>query len=214
MTYCLYSLQSVLEDDSKDLIDNAIPSVYNYKNKVKEQIWAMYRYNLINGCDLDRWVQRVTDRTTNLHNRYSLLFSVYDELVANGTLTTLESTEFETETRDLSTTNTQTGTADSQTTTHDVSTTEDLPVTSGSSASNWLTDRDISDGTATVESDTTINGAGTDKGTITRERISRSGLIPAELYDKMRKSLYDPYYEYATEFYDLFIPYYATECCI
>lgn len=211
---CLYSLQSVKEDDNRDLVNESIADTYSYKANVSSQIWAMYRYSMINGCNLDRWVQRFADRVTNLHNRYSVLFDAYDELLTDGLLTTLESSDSETETRNLTGTNEETETNDSNTTINNVSTSEDLPATSGSSASSWLNARDITDATHTVDSDSTIKGTTTDKGTVTRERKSRNGMIPVELYDRMRKSLYDPYYEYAQEFYDLFIPYYATECCI
>lgn len=207
-----YTLDSVLQNDNIDLIDEAIADTYSYKDKVSKNIWAMYRYYLINAYDLERWKQRVTDRVTLLHNRYSVLFSAYDDLVTDGTITALDSVDTDTETRDLAETSTRTTSIDSQQTTHDVGTSEALPATSGSSASSWLTNRDISDGTVTGSNDGTDNGSTTDKGTVKHERVTRGGMIPAELYERMKNSLYDPYYEYAREFDYLFVPYYADEC--
>lgn len=234
------TLQGYLDDNKVDLIDTAISSDYVYKAKVSAQIWAMYRYAIINGCDIARWTQRATDKATNLHNRYSTLFAAYDALQDAGDLTALDSTETETETRDLATTSgstettaatgstsdTRTTATDTDVTSSNTATGEDLPATSGSSASSWLNSRDISNGSQTQDTtvtetgsgstkdDTTrtASGTGTDKGTITRARNSQSGMIPAELYRRMKDALYDPYYEYAREWYDLFVPLYADIC--
>lgn len=211
MTICLYSLQSYKDDNSVDLISESIADTYSYKSKVSEQIWAQYRYAMINATDIDRWIQRAKDRVTSLNNRYSVLFTAYDALLADSSLYSIDSTSKETETRNLAGSNNRTTTSKSTTDTDVTSTTENLPATSGSSASSWLNGRDKSDSSQSVDGSGTDNSSTTDTGTVTHERTSHLDMIPAELYKRMQENLYDPYYEYAREWYDLFVPFYTDE---
>lgn len=214
MTFCLYSLQSYNDDEGTDLIDSAIDDTYSYKSKVSAMIWAQYRYSLINSCDIDRWLQRAKDRVTQLHNRYSVLFTAYDSLTADDSLSSIDSSSSETETRNLAGSDNRT--IDSATTndTANTRTIEDMPATSGSASSTWLSQRIKDSGSDDGTVKGTDNHATTDTGTITRSRVSHADMIPAELLNRMRANLYDPYYEYAREWYDLFVPFYTDEVCI
>lgn len=213
MTICLYSLQSYKDDNDIDLVDSAISDTYTYKSKVSEQIWAQYRYALISNCDIDRWLQRCKDRVTSLHNRYSILFTAYDALLADNSLSSIDSRSTETETRNLAGSNKRTTSNNQNTDGLQVGTAEDLPATSGSSASNWLNARNRVTDDTTVTTSGTDNADTTDTGTVTRDRVSHADMIPAELYKRMQDNLYDPYYEYAREWYDLFVPFYTDEWC-
>lgn len=213
MTICLESLQSYKDDNNIDLIDSAIADTYTYKSKVSEQIWAQYRYAILNSTDIDRWIQKAKDRVISLNNRYSVLFTAYDSLLADNSLSSIDSNSTETETRNLAGSNKRTTSNTQNTNGTQVGTTENLPATSGSSASSWLDARNrLTDDTDVTQSGTD-NTDTTDTGTITRARVSHADMIPAELYKRMQENLYDPYYEYAREWYDLFVPFYTDEWC-
>lgn len=212
MMWC-YTLQNVQDDESRDLVDEGIAATYSYKSDAAAMIWARYRYAVLNTTDLDRWVQRFKDRVTQLDRRYSLIFSAYSAMQTAGDLTDIDSIDTETENH------TNNGTANRTTTDSDSSTVdttqtgETLPATSGSSASSWLDQRNISNSTGSQTRNGTDNTTTTDTGEITRTHNYHNGMIPAELLDKLRNNLFDPYYEYAGEFRDLFIQMYDNEAC-
>lgn len=225
MSFCFYNLQGVKDDDGRDLIDEAISDDYSYKSKVTSILWAQYRYAILNNTDVDRWVQFATDRATLLNNRYSLLFAAYEAFKTSGDLTSIQMKDSRADSRTI--TDTGTGTSSGTVTTTDstdtdstdVVTNEDIPATSGSSASNWLTSRtrDTFDGTVSENgtqtsssSDNSSNNR-TDDGTTTLTYMD--GAIPPELIDRMKRNLFDPYLEYAREFNDLFVPFYTNDIC-
>lgn len=207
-----HTLQSMQDDEGRDLIDEAIPGACSYKAQVSTMIWAMYRYAILNSCDPDRWVQRATDRWTLLDNRFSVIIEAYEELRRSGDLGLLESTSEETETRDLTGTSARETSASGTSSADSVDTSENLPQYANAGSGTFLSDRGTSESSGSSTSTGSENVTTTDGGTVKRVHKDRMGAIPAEMLDRMRTSLYDPYYEYAKEFSDLFVRLWADEC--
>lgn len=198
-----YTLQSYKDETGTDLIDTVLDG-YSYKDKCAKSIWAEYRYDVINCCGTEsavsRWIQRCKDIAYQLDERYSQLFSAYEQLKTDNKVTDITIT-------DKSTTTTESETSQSDTsTTKTTSTGESIPPYSDASKGTWLDNRDTTDGTGTNE------GKGTAKGTSTTERDSTYGMIPLELFKRMKDGLFNPYYEYAREYSKMFVQFWADEC--
>lgn len=207
-----FTLQSMQDDEGRDLIDEAIPDTCAYKTKVSPMLWAMFRYAILNTCDPDRWVQRATDRYTLLDNRYSVIIEAYEALKETGDLSLLESTSEELETRNLTGSSSRETSATGTSSMDSTDTSENLPQYANASSGTFLSDRGTSESSGTNSSSGTESVTTTDGGTVKRVHVDRMGSIPAEMLDRMRSSLYDPYYEYAQEFADLFVRMWADEC--
>lgn len=208
---CLFSLQDYKEANEIDLVARAFAlletsydvdaaTIATYQDKPAKAVWATYRYQLLNcaGCGtyVDRWKQRFADRAYNLMEKYTILFKAYEELKSAGELTKTGSAS------KMTTQNNGTTQASSENT--DTVTSENIPQYADASQGQWLNARNINKGSATA------NGSSADTGTV--ETVSALGMLPAELADKMRNALFNPYVEYAREFEDMFVPFYASRC--
>lgn len=205
------SLQDYLEANQIDLIDSAYDvmqtsygvdadTVALFKDKPSKAIWASYRYQLLNCCGcgvyVDRWKHRFSDRAYNLMEKYTLLFKAYEAMKTAGSMTAIESVSKVTTANE--------GTAHSETATDSTATTENIPQYADAQSGEWLNGRNKDKGTVGTD------GKTSDSGTI--ETASALGMLPAELAEKMKNALFNPYTEYAREFEDLFIPFYASGC--
>ncbi len=208
----MISLQSVKDNDGTDLINEVFTAMYVdgylddaqyavYKDKPAKAIWATYRYRFMNTCCsekyVNRWKQRFADTAYNLLERYDLIFKAYEALKTEGNMTGLTSKSL------IQTTEVSSG----QSTDHDdyTNSTENIPAYADAQDGQWLSERTRNDGTETKNYGNNVTG--------TTTTDSALGLLPAELADRMRKSLFNPYTEYAQEFEQLFMPFYADECC-
>ncbi len=198
----LYTPQSILkcvvhDDDSPvDCFEDAVPADNPYRDDLVNQLWVRYRYSMINSVCLDRWLQRLTDRASEIDRRYTVLIGEWEstkDKIASFSIESSESHEDET---------TQSSTGSDRT----VATSEDIPATSGASASSWLSGRNITESTPGVTA--TIKTAG-------RSEAKSNADINAEQWAKVLRDLKDPYAEYAKEFSDLFVDYYDLNggCC-
>lgn len=236
----MYSLQSYLDDTGTDLVADWMDG-YSYADKSAKAIWALYRYAVINACNTEtgitRWIQRCKDIAYQLDERYSQLITAYESLKESGDATSIKiidkstTTTTDKGTSDQSTSTTDNRTAKTTTVTDDgatsetTTTSEDIPQSADASASQWLNNRETTKGATTQDTTVTEDSTGTDTGTATvtesdtrdgtstTERTSTYGLIPLELFQRMKDGLFNPYYEYAQEFRDMFMPFYADECC-
>lgn len=208
-----YNLETVQTELGRDLVDEAIPDTFAYKEKVSNMIWAMYRFAVLNSCDLDRWVRRASDKSTLLDNRFTVIMEAYEELRATGQLNSLSSESSETETRDLTGTVSRSTSREDTSTQNDTATTENLPEYLNADSGVFLTSRDKNTSTGTLGSNGTERGSTTDSGTVKRVHVDRLGLIPSEMLERMKNALYDPYYEYAKQWDDLFVRLWADEGC-
>ncbi len=208
---CLFSLQDYLEANEIDLIDGAYDvmqasfsvdadTIAMYKDKPAKAVWATYRYQLMNCCGcgayIDRWKYRFSDRAYNLMEKYTMLFKAYEELKSAGELTKTGSVTVMTSENE--------GTSSSKTGTDGTVTGERIPQYADASQGQWLNDRTRTEAEASTE------GKDANKGTVKTE--SALGMLPSELADKMRNALFNPYVEYAREFEDMFVPFYASRC--
>ena len=207
----LMSLQDYKEANEIDLIDSAFntleatygvdaDTIATFKDKPSKAIWAMYRYQLLNCCGcgvyIDRWKYRFADRAYNLMERYDLLFKAYEKLKTDGVLGNTSSV--------TKVTSTNEGTSSATMKDNSVATNENIPQYAKAEDGTWINNR------AKNDSENESSGTTANNGTI--ETDSALGLLPAELADKMRKALFNPYTEYAREFEDLFVPFYASGC--
>lgn len=184
------------DDTPVDCFEDAVPSANPYRADLIEMLWSRWRYVPINSACLDRWLQRVKDRAMILDRRYQLLIAEYERDPSSLASIRMGWTE----TYADEATQTPTG---SDVTLHEA---EDLPQTSGASASTWLSRRDRDTTTPGTVIKTEASG--------TREHTDRS-VLNAEEYEAVADSLVDPYVRYAEEFSDLFLDYYdlGGRCC-
>lgn len=200
----MYSLQSYKDENDTDLVESFLSDYTDYYDKCSKQIWALYRYAVLNACNSDtgieRWVQRAKDIAYTLDERYSQLFTAYESLKTAGDVTsiTLKDSSVVTTTSKTDDVRSDSGTSEQ--------TSEDIPQNAASTDLDWLTSRDK--GTTGNES----KGSAQTDGTVTTERNSTNGLIPLELFQRMKDGLFNPYLEYAREYDRLFMPFYADEC--
>lgn len=208
-TMSLLSLQDYKDANDIDLVNQGFASLETtysvdadtvalFQDKPAKAIWATYRFQIMNccGCEtyIDRWKYRFADRAYNLLEKYKLLFAAYEEL--KGGLGSIDSTGTMTTHGDASThTN---GSSDT------VMTNENIPQYANALGDKWLNNR------ANTDNDVTADGTSTNNVEVTTK--SALGMLPAELAGKMKNALFNPYLEYAREFSDLFVPFYASGC--
>lgn len=93
----MYSLQSYQDENSVDLVASFLEdpdgNAYSYATKAGHAIWANYRYAIMNTCGdsdgIKRWVQRAKDIAYNCDERYSQLFTAYENFKATGDITSI-----------------------------------------------------------------------------------------------------------------------------
>lgn len=207
----MITLQSYLEQNDVDLIDTCYTEMLDeglisesdatlYRAKPAKMIWAYWRYTLMNCCGSDatvaRWKQRFKDTAYLLSEKYPILFNAYEEIKGNGTLSEMYSVSKTTTHSEGTSSNSNAGTG--------TATTENIPAYANASDDSWINSRNK------TENSGSNSGSTKDDGTI--ETQSALNLIPAEMVEKIRDSLFNPYIEYASEFGRLFINFYADEC--
>lgn len=208
---CLLSLQDYKDANDIDLVNQGFASletlysvdadtVATFQDKPAKAIWATYRFQLLNCCGcgtyIDRWKYRFADMAYNLLEKYKILFAAYEQLKNNNTLGVTDSV--------TTVVTTSSGTTHSESDGNGTTTNERIPQYADASGGQWLNDR--------VKNDSANSADGTNEASGTIVTTSPLGLLPAELADKMKNALFNPYQEYAREFADLFIPFYASEC--
>ena len=208
----MISLQSIKENEETDLIADVFTAMHDdgymddaqyalYSDKPAKAIWATYRYRFLNCCCsetyINRWKQKFADTAYNLIERYDLIFKAYEAFKTDGDITGLTSKSLIASTEER--------TSHVSDDSNDTVTGENIPAYADAQDGEWLNDRTKSDRNATRD--------GTDKASSSVTTDSALGLLPAELADRMRKSLFNPYTEYANEFEQMFMPFYADECC-
>ncbi len=192
-------LACVTDDDGVpiDCFADAIPDTNPYKDTLSSMLWARYRYSMINSVCLDRWLQRVKDTALLIDQRYQMLI-----------------TEFEAQKEKMASIM-RTGSSETY---HDVHTSvptgsdkvvtevEDMPQSANADDSKWLSDRNTSTSTPGVTVTDTTDGTRT---------IEQGDALNAEQYDKVLRSLKDPYVAYTAEFEGLFVNYFDMYggCC-
>lgn len=207
----MISIESYKDDNGVDLIQTAYDAMLadgyitqtqydTYMAKPYRTIWAMYRYRFMNCCPcdtyIDRWKQRFMDIAYTLTEKYDLLFTAYESIKADGSIVGLTSK--------TKVVGNDTGHVGSSGSNDDTSTVENIPQYADAASGEWLSVRNKANGTNASTIDTNTDS------TITTE--SALGLLPAELAEKMRNALFNPYAEYAKEFDSLFVPFYIDEC--
>ena len=208
-TMNLLSLQDYKDANDVDLIDSAYTTLEanygvdsetlaTFRDKPAKAIWATYRFQLLNccGCDtyIDRWKYRFADIAYNMLEKYKILFAAYEELKSG--LGSIDSTGTIVTHSDAST---HTDGDNSNT-----ATSENIPQYADASQGEWLNGRSKNTGTVSADGTSTNNIEVTTKSAL--------GMLPAELADKMKDALFNPYEEYAREFASLFVPYFASGC--
>ena len=230
--YTPTSILACVTDDEGVPIDcfaDAIPDANPYKDTLSSMLWARYRYSMINSVCLDRWLQRVKDTALLIDQRYQLLIAEFE--TQKEKLASIKRDGYSETYHDKSV-STPSG-SDTTVTDHDNETTgttsdsavteqEDLPQSADSSGTKWLSGRT----TGTNEGNT----SGTDKGkttvtdtpgvTVTSETdgtrtVTEADALNAEQYEKVLRSLKDPYVAYTQEFEGLFVNYFDMYggCC-
>lgn len=182
------------DDTPVDCFNDAVPQSNPYRDDLTAMLWARWRYTPISSACLDRWLQRVKDRAAILDRRYQLLIAEYLRNPSSLTSIRMGWTEEYTDTSEQ----TPSG---SDTTVHKA---EDIPQTSGASASEWLSRRDTDTVTPGVSVTTEASG--------TRKHTDNS-VLNAEEYLAVADKLIDPYARYAEEFSDLFLDYFDLNGC-
>ena len=195
-TICVWTPARIFElvehDDGTpiDCFDDAVPQDNPYRDKLVARLWSMYRYSMIDSMCLDRWLQHVKDQAEIIDGRYRLLCAEWESRQAD-----LASIDMGwSETFEDHSTQAPTG---SDTV---VRKSEDIPQSSGASASEWLSRRDTDTSTPGVTVKTDANG--------NRKHVSNDALN-AEEFDRVEKALRSPYTMYAKEFEKLFANYWA-----
>lgn len=208
----MISLQSIKENEETDLIADVFTAMHDdgymddaqyalYSDKPAKAIWATYRYRFLNCCCsetyINRWKQKFADTAYNLMERYDLIFKAYEALKTDGDITGLTSKSLIASTEESS----------GHSTDNDdyTNTTENIPAYADAQDGEWISARTKNKGTEAKDYGNKVTG--------TTTTDSALGLLPAELADRMRKSLFNPYTEYANEFEQMFMPFYADECC-
>ena len=70
-TYWIKTPQSIEDADNRDVFEEIIPNTaYEYQKK-RAELWARFRYYGIGSCDVDYWVQCMSDR-------YALIEETWD----------------------------------------------------------------------------------------------------------------------------------------
>lgn len=205
------TLQYYKDNNDIDLIDECYSEMVSegimseddatlYKGKPARSLWAYWRYTMLNCRDCEdsiaRWKQRFKDRAYLLSEKYGVLFNAYEEIKGNGKLSEMYSTS--------TTTTHSDGTIHSGTNNDSEMTTENIPQYADASKGTWINNRQ------NTGAETVTDGTSSDDGTV--EQKSALNMIPAEMIDKMRHNLFNPYFEYAEDFRTLFINFWADEC--
>lgn len=216
----MISLQSYLDDNSVDLVQSFLEdpdgNAYSYATKAGRAIWANYRYAIMNTCGdsdgIGRWIQRAKDIAYNMDERYSQLFTAYENFKATGDITSIAIKQKQTIVTDGTLKNT--GNVTNVNTNEQVvtGTTEAIPQYQNASEGEWLTERTKSTPEGNITDKRTDDTTAKTDSTVTTDIEGTAGVLPSELIQRMKDGMFNPYLEYAGEFRSLFVPFWIDEC--
>ena len=190
-------LACVTDDDGVpiDCFADAIPDANPYKDTLSSMLWARYRYSMINSVCLDRWLQRVKDTALLIDQRYQMLIAEFE--ARKEGLASIRRAGYSETYHDESTD----APAGSDTI---VTEQEDIPQSADASGTRWLSGRNTSTSTPGVTVTHEADGTRT---------VTEADALDAEQYDKVLRSLKDPYVAYTNEFEGLFVNYFDLYGC-
>lgn len=171
-----------LMDAGRDVLTEIVnASDITDKEQCAKALLNLYRYRMIGSCDVERWVQAMTDRANHDSDRWNSVFMIY----RNG-----QPSQIAIDLNDRVRTVTESG---SSTVKDNMSTErEDIPETANAATSKYLSEREGSKRDMT----------GSDNRSVTEKE--RNGL-EYELLGRAMDSVRDPFDEWAKRFDDLFL---------
>lgn len=175
------TIQSLMDDGRDVLTEIVNMSDITDKELCAKALLSFYRYRMIGSCDVERWVQAMTDRANLDSDRWNTVFMIY----RNGT-----PSQIAIDLNDRVRTVTESGSSTVKDSTS--AEREDIPETADAATSKYLSEREGSKRDVT----------GSDDRNVTEKE--RNGL-PYELLGRAMDSVRDPYDEWARRFDDLFL---------
>lgn len=175
------TIQSLMDAGRDVLTEIVNASDIIEKEPCEKALLNLYRFRMIGSCDVERWVQAMTDRANLDSDRWNTVFMIYK----NG-----QPSQIAIDLNDRVRTVTESGTSTVKDNT-DVER-EDIPETADAATSKYLSEREGTDRTVT----------GSDDRNVTEKE--RNGL-PYELLGRAMDSVRDPYDDWARRFDDLFL---------
>ena len=215
---CLYTPQGYKDETETDVFAKVLEPWADtaQATKIATYLWSSYRYAVMDTACVERWIQRGMDKSALDCRKWTAIMAAYDAHTddiadlnrASKATDTSEYTDLE-GSRD---TVTQSGTTKASGT--DSDTHEDIPATSGASASSWLTSRDTHTNGRTDTVNGTVGTAYGKKNKTTRTSSTEDiGGTTAEALSRMMDAVEDPYAIYARTWADRFVQMYETRVC-
>ena len=171
-----------LMDEGRDVLREIVnASDITDKEQCAKALLNLYRYRMIGSCDVERWVQAMTDRANLDSDRWNSVFSLYQTAMP-----TIDPNDLNERVRTV----TESGSSTVKDNT-DVER-EDIPETADAATSKYLSEREGSKRDVT----------GSDNRKV--EEKERNGL-PYELLGRAMDSVREPYDDWARRFDDLFL---------
>ena len=171
-----------LMDAGRDVLTEIVnASDITDKEQCAKALLNLYRYRMIGSCDVERWVQAMTDRANMDSNRWNTVFSLYQ-----SSMPTIDPNDLNERVR------TVTESENSSMTDNTDVEREDIPETADAATSKYLSEREGSKRDVT----------GSDNRSVTEKE--RNGL-EYELLGRAMDSVRDPYDDWARRFDDLFL---------
>lgn len=175
------TIQSLMDAGRDVLTEIVNASDINEKDLCKKALLNLYRYRMIGSCDVERWVQAMTDRANMDSDRWNTVFMIY----RNG-----QPSQITIDLNDRVRTVTETGSSTVKDNTS--AEREDIPETADAATSKYLSAREGSKRDVT----------GSDNRSVTEKE--RNGL-EYELLGRAMDSVRDPFDDWARRFDDLFL---------
>ena len=179
--YRVDTIQSLMDAGRDVLTEIVNASVINEKEQCNKALLNLYRFRMIGSCDVERWVQAMTDRANLDSDRWNTVFSLYQSYMP-----TIDPNDLNERVR------TVTESENSSMTDNTDVEREDIPETADAATSKYLSERE---GT-----DRTVTGSG-DRNVTEKERNG----LPYEVLGRAMDSVRDPYDDWARRFDDLFL---------
>lgn len=218
MCDCLYTPQGYKDENSVDVFDEVLKPWADTTQaaKIKDYLWAEFRYAVMDTACVERWIQRGMDKSALDCRKWTAIMSAYDghvDDIANLNRASKVSDTSNYEDLDGSKdTVTQSGSTTASGTDTDLH--EDIPATSGASSSSWLTSRDSHvNGRKDTVSGTNSTAYGKKNKTIRTSTTEDIGGTTAEALSKLMDAVEDPYAIYARTWSDRFVMMYETRSC-
>lgn len=175
------TIQSLM-DAGRDVLTEIVNACdVNEKEQCAKALLNRYRYRMIGSCDVERWVQAMTDRANLDSDRWNTVFSLYQ-----SAMPTIDPNDLNERVRTVIETENS-----SMTDNTDVER-EDIPETADAATSKYLSEREGTDRDVSGQVDRNL----TEK--------ERNGL-PYEVLGRAMDSVRDPYDDWARRFDDLFL---------